>query len=178
MPKNSETEDLTQSPLAREANLKKVLRIYVRFAALGIQPDTTDLSDLSGIGSQCPFVAGPAKYSAYTLYLRFTGIDLPETPCPPNLADPNSEDRSQQRQADMGFMLLPNPASDRLEVRYDVPGAVWLTIQNGLGQQVLQALMQTFGQGVDISTLAPGCYFARLEQDGKPTLAQPLIIHR
>ena len=163
---------------AFEANLKKVLYIYVRFAALGIEPSAADLSDLSSIGGQCPFVAGPAKYIAYTLYLRFTGIDLPETPCPPNLVDPNSEDRSQQRQADMGFMLLPNPASDRLEVRYDAPGLAWLSIQNGLGQQVLRALMQTSGQGVDISALAPGCYFARLEQDGKPPLAQPLIIHR
>ena len=75
-------------------------------------------------------------------------------------------------------MLLPNPASDRLEVRYDVPGAVWLTIQNGLGQQVLRKEMQASEQGVDISALVPGCYFARLEQEGKALLVQPLIIHR
>lgn len=161
-----------------EANLKTVLRIFVCFAALGIEPSATELLDLFNIGSGCPFVVGPAKYTAHTLYARFTGINLSETPCPTGFADHNSEDRSQQLQGDTGLAFYPNPASDRLEVRYDTPGAAVLSIQTAMGQQVLRKELVASGQAIDISALTPGCYFVRLEQKGKTALAHPLIIHR
>jgi len=150
---------------AFETNLKTVLGIQVRFTALGAYPSAGELTDLANIGSECPFVAGPAKYTARTLYTRFTGTELPETPCPPGFTSPENEDRSQQLQQATDFAIYPNPAIDRLEVRYESGGASWLNIENSLGQQVMRLQIQQSGQAVDISALIPGCYVVRLEKE-------------
>lgn len=74
--------------------------------------------------------------------------------------------------------VLPNPATDYLELRYYAPGPTVLSLHNALGQQVLRTVLGASRQGVDISALAPGCYVVRLEQEGEGPLAQSLIIRR
>lgn len=80
------------------------------------------------------------------------------------------------------FSLYPNPASDKLNVAFNMAKAanVSFTIVNVVGQQVGQPIVKAFGQGeaktvIPTNSLTPGIYFLNIATD-KGNTQQKFII--
>ncbi len=76
---------------------------------------------------------------------------------------------------DNGLAIYPNPATDVLNVRFEMPsaGQVFFELSNAIGQRVLVS-GQSFGSGqqlvdIDLSSLADGMYYLTMTSGGQRT---------
>lgn len=122
-----------------ELNEKYVLNIYLRSFVSGVLPTTGMLDTMYDIGSQCPYVNGPAVYDARSLYEKFTGYIMPDVDCP-ELGSRSNEHHSPLAANGVGVAIYPNPADDILVINLPVkPGDTQynLILSNVLGNVVI-----------------------------------------
>lgn len=130
------------------------------------------------IGSQCPYVNGPAVYDARSLYEKFTGIIMPDVDCP-ELENRSNKQYESHILNDGDIIIYPNPADDILVV--NLPGRstyyeYQASISNVLGKVVLKTRIYPGSNQIPVKTMSNGIYFVHITLNGASAISKPIFI--
>ena len=80
--------------------------------------------------------------------------------------------------AALNVVVFPNPASDVVNVTYNVPAdeQVTVTLLNSLGQEVASVEGDASSASIDVANLNGGLYFAAIIVDGIVVSTQKVIV--
>jgi hypothetical protein len=143
-----------------------ILTTYTRYLATDTPAlGSSDAQAIATIALQCPLDGGSAVFIARELYANYIGDQTYD-----DEANCNTEERSQPTNQAIAptasrLLLYPNPANDRLEVRWegmDV-GAGVLNLWSSEGRLVHRQVVGTDSNNVSINTAeyTSGLYFCQ-----------------
>ena len=154
-----------------ESNQKAVNDIYLKSLAIGKQPDSMQIVQLTEIAYQKPYIGGNAVYSARAI-LRLDINDIERTIQNKNLNVLNNPNK------EIDCKLYPNPAKDEVIVDFygELPKDLFIELFDLLGNKVeTQNLKENITK---ISTIKQnsGVYYFRIINNNELIKSGKLVI--
>ena len=177
----TEAEDLNNSIVPGndiEALIKAMnyYFIYEKFDTTSLS--SGDITELQYLAGQCPFVYGPAVYSARVI---LAGIEADSiiyiSSCEQNTPEARLANPVHIQQGPR-YLLYPNPANDRLIIEIFNTDSIAgkLELYNFLGKKMFEQVISASPANVSLAGIPSGIYLCVLKENNNRVYSQKLII--
>jgi uncharacterized repeat protein (TIGR01451 family) len=163
-------------------NRKKVLQVLVQILKMDdfTLLDEQDIEFISTLATQCPLEGGTAVYLARSIHSQLVPDQIFDDQQGCGVAERELPNASLTKTMSNRLLLYPNPAQDRLEVRWTNAHAhggilrVWSSDGRVISQQQVASDMR--GVTLDASRYPDGLYYCQYRTESGITLSGTLLI--